>query len=65
MSDIAYDVTCDMAVSKLMSSRKKSLTTHTPSMALASWCSMPTDWPVHRSSRLMMSRSITSGGMPG
>ena len=65
MSLTAYEVTWLIAVSRLMPSRKKSLTTQTPSIALASWCSIPTDWPVHRSSRLMMSRSMTSGGMPG
>jgi hypothetical protein len=36
MSLIAYDVTCDMAVSRLMFSWKKSLTTHTPGMATTS-----------------------------
>ncbi len=54
-----------MAVSMEIPSRKKSLTMQTPCIALASWCSMPTDWPVHRCRRLMISFSITSGGIPG
>ena len=53
------------AASMVTPSLKKSLTTQTPCIALASWCSIPADWPVHLCNRLMMSFSMTSGGIPG
>ena len=65
MSLIAYMLTWLNASAWLIPGWKKSLTMQTPCSAFASWCSIPELWPVHRCSRLMMSCSITSGGIPG
>jgi len=44
---------------------EESLTIETPIIERDSCRAMPTDWPVQRSRRVVISFSITSVGMPG
>ncbi len=62
---MAREVTWAMAVFGSMSSPKKSLTILTPTSDFASCRTMPLAWPVQRSSRVVMSFSMTSAGIPG